>query len=92
MQARPWHPAGPGGEAYLTKPFDATELRATLANLLAQRRILQEKFAKQIRLDAPAKEVVSLDDQFLQKVLARASRRTSTTRPTGWKTSPAPWP
>lgn len=59
-----------GAEAYLTKPFDAAELRATLANLLAQRRILQEKFAKQIRLDAPAAAVVSLDDQFLQKVLA----------------------
>lgn len=59
-----------GAEAYLTKPFDAAELRATLANLLAQRRILQEKFAKQIRLDAPAAAVVSLDDQFLQKVLS----------------------
>ncbi|MBI5916371.1 MAG: response regulator [Bacteroidetes bacterium] len=59
-----------GAEAYLTKPFDAAELRATLNNLLAQRRILQEKFSRQIRLDAPAEAVVSLDDQFLQKVLA----------------------
>lgn len=59
-----------GAEAYLTKPFDAGELRATLANLLAQRRILQEKFAKQIKLEAPAEAVVSMDDKFLQQVLA----------------------
>lgn len=59
-----------GAEAYLTKPFDAEELHATLRTLLAQRRILQEKFGKQIRLDAPAPAVVSLDEQFLQKVLA----------------------
>lgn len=58
-----------GAEAYLTKPFDAEELRATLANLLAQRRILQEKFAKQIRLETPAEAIVSLDDKFLQQVL-----------------------
>ncbi|MCC6727253.1 MAG: response regulator [Saprospiraceae bacterium] len=58
-----------GAEAYLTKPFDAEELRATLSNLLAQRRILQEKFAKQIKLETPAEAIVSLDDKFLQQVL-----------------------
>ncbi len=59
-----------GAEAYLTKPFDGEELHATLANLLAQRRVLQEKFSRQIRLDAPAPAVQSLDEQFLQNVLA----------------------
>ncbi len=59
-----------GAEAYLTKPFDGDELRAVLQNLLAQRKILQEKYSRQIRLDAPKTEAVSLDDQFLQKVLA----------------------
>lgn len=58
-----------GAEAYLTKPFDAEELRATLANLLAQRRILQEKFAKQINLETPKDAVVSVEDKFLQQVL-----------------------
>ncbi len=58
-----------GAEAYLTKPFDAEELRATLANLLAQRRILQEKFAKQIMFETPKEAVVSMDDKFLHSVL-----------------------
>jgi signal transduction histidine kinase/DNA-binding response OmpR family regulator len=58
-----------GAEAYLVKPFDATELKATLGTLLAQRRILQEKFSRQIRLDTPVENLVSLDDQFLQKLL-----------------------
>jgi CheY-like chemotaxis protein/AraC-like DNA-binding protein len=59
-----------GAEAYLTKPFDAGELRATLANLLAQRRILQEKFAKQTMLEAPKDAVVHMEDKFMKQVLA----------------------
>jgi signal transduction histidine kinase/DNA-binding response OmpR family regulator len=59
-----------GAEAYLTKPFDPEELRLVVAKTLEQRRLLREKFSREIRLGLSDVEVLSLDDVFLQKVLA----------------------
>ncbi|MFN8302073.1 MAG: response regulator [Saprospiraceae bacterium] len=59
-----------GAEAYLTKPFDADELRALITRLTDQRRILQEKYSRLITLGAaPLQPALSLEEQFLQQVL-----------------------
>lgn len=39
-----------GAEAYLTKPFDADELRLVVSKTIAQRQVLREKFSREIRL------------------------------------------
>ncbi len=59
-----------GAEAYLTKPFDAEELRTLISRLTAQRKVLQEKYSRLVVLGAaPPSHAVSLDEQFLQQVL-----------------------
>lgn len=59
-----------GAEAYLTKPFDAEELRALVARLTDQRKLLQEKYSRMVVLGAaPLTNSASLDEQFLQQVL-----------------------
>ncbi len=59
-----------GAEAYLTKPFDAAELRLVVRKIIAQRQVLREKFSREIRLGLPKMAAPSLDDLFLQRVLA----------------------
>jgi signal transduction histidine kinase/CheY-like chemotaxis protein/AraC-like DNA-binding protein len=58
-----------GAEAYLTKPFDPEELQALVARLVEQRRLLQEKYSKQLVLGAPPPPSPSVDDLFLNQVL-----------------------
>ncbi len=59
-----------GAEAYLTKPFDAEELRAVITRLTDQRRILQEKYSRLITLGTtPLAPALSLEEQFLRQVL-----------------------
>ena len=57
-----------GADAYISKPFDAVELRASIKNLLNQRKRLQEHFQKFgfVRLDQS--RVTSVDQRFLQRV------------------------
>lgn len=59
-----------GAEAYLTKPFDAAELRLVVTKTIAQRQVLREKFGREIRLGLSEVEAPSIDDLFLQKVLS----------------------
>ncbi|NBB86921.1 MAG: response regulator [Bacteroidetes bacterium] len=71
---------GEHADDYLTKPFDPVELRARIANLIAGRMRLRERFRQEgmalvlgedppapMRLPAP-KTVTSADDAFLERV------------------------
>ncbi len=59
-----------GADDYLTKPFDAKELKIRIRNLIAIRRRLQEIFAGgQILQRKGEKKLSVLDENFLQKVL-----------------------
>ncbi len=59
-----------GAEAYLTKPFDREELRLIVGRMIEQRKLLQEKFRREIRLGLSETAEPSLDELFLRKVLA----------------------
>lgn len=58
-----------GADDYLVKPFNETELKARVNNLIEQRRKLRERFGRDIL--APMKEVAvtSADERFLQKAV-----------------------
>ena len=58
-----------GADDYLMKPFDVEELKARAANLISLRRALRERFLRERRLLQEGAPLVSLDDQFLGKVL-----------------------
>jgi len=56
-----------GADDYIMKPFDAAELKVRIKNLIEIRRKLQEKFSSD-EFVIP-KELNSIDEQFLNKVL-----------------------
>ncbi|MFM9950841.1 MAG: ATP-binding protein [Saprospiraceae bacterium] len=58
-----------GADAYLAKPFDARDLQTRVANLIGQRKGLQEYYRKKLTTFAPAEvKADSMDGVFLQKV------------------------
>lgn len=57
-----------GADDYISKPFSATELMVRVENLIELRRMLKEKFSKQVRIKGKRVEVPSEDARFLQKV------------------------
>jgi signal transduction histidine kinase/DNA-binding response OmpR family regulator len=59
-----------GADDYLTKPFDARELLVRVRNLIATRKRLQERFRTSFALKPGEVQVQSLDNGFLQKVMA----------------------
>ncbi len=58
-----------GADVYLTKPFDAEELRLRVRNLIEARRSIWEHFKTLDMLLIDNLEVSSVEDQFLQKVM-----------------------
>lgn len=57
-----------GADAYVTKPFELSELQARIKNLLINRKKVQEKYLQRLfsnRSDTPE---VPMDDPFLQKM------------------------
>ena len=56
-----------GADDYIMKPFDAAELKVRIKNLIEIRRKLQEKFSSDDY--AVPKELSSLDEEFIKKVL-----------------------
>jgi signal transduction histidine kinase/ligand-binding sensor domain-containing protein/DNA-binding response OmpR family regulator len=66
-----------GADDYLTKPFDAKELLVRIRNLIDLRRKLRERFSKTEILKPGEVAVTSLDDAFLQKVMAAVERKLS---------------
>ncbi len=55
---------------YLLKPFDGDELRLIVRNHIEQKQKMREKFSREITLEPAQISVSSLDEKFLQKVLA----------------------
>jgi two-component system, sensor histidine kinase ChiS len=58
-----------GVDAYLTKPFSAKELKATVKNLILQRIQLRKRFSKSMIIKPSEVSVVSADQAFLEKVI-----------------------
>ena len=54
-----------GADAYLTKPFDHTELQVRVHNLVEQRRMLRAKFSSDFKFTPAEVTLTSLDAQFL---------------------------
>ncbi|HKJ81320.1 MAG TPA: response regulator, partial [Ignavibacteriaceae bacterium] len=66
-----------GADDYLTKPFDSKELFVRVKNLLEQRKLLKEKFSKEIRINAESLTTNTVDNEFLNKALAIAEKNIS---------------
>ncbi|MBL7740086.1 MAG: response regulator [Chitinophagaceae bacterium] len=56
-------------DVYLSKPFDADELRLQISNLLRNRQRMQERYSKKLFLETSHQEVTSVEEEFLQKAL-----------------------
>lgn len=57
-----------GADDYLTKPFDAEELRLRAKNLLEQQRRWRERFSKEVTFKPREMAVTSADEAFLNRV------------------------
>lgn len=58
-----------GADDYLSKPFDADELKLIIRNRIEDRRKMRERFSREITLEPTQLQVSSLDEKFLNKVL-----------------------
>ena len=58
-----------GVDAYITKPFNAKELKVQIDNLLKQRKLLRERYSKATVIKPSEVSVISADQAFLQKII-----------------------
>ena len=58
-----------GADAYLTKPFEATELKIRIKNLIDQRQALKARFQREFNLIPPDLDISSMDHQFLKRAI-----------------------
>ncbi|MBK7631828.1 MAG: response regulator [Ignavibacteriales bacterium] len=58
-----------GVDAYLTKPFSAKELKVRVKNLIYQRALLRKRFGKATIIKPSEVSNVSVDQEFLQRVI-----------------------
>jgi len=63
-----------GADSYLTKPFNSKELLVRIKNLLDQRKLLKEKFSKDINLKPDKVTTNRFDDEFLRNVFASVEK------------------
>jgi YesN/AraC family two-component response regulator len=61
---------GMGADDYLTKPFDKSELNLKVRNSIARQATYREQARISMLKEIPRTEVLSADEQFLQKVKA----------------------
>lgn len=54
-----------GADAYLSKPFNAKELRVQIKNLIENRQNLRERYRKELITTPTKVEVTSIEEQFL---------------------------
>jgi AraC-like DNA-binding protein len=55
---------------YLLKPFDADELKLIVRNHVEERQKMRERFSREVTLEPKQISLSSLDEKFLQKVMA----------------------
>lgn len=58
-----------GADDYITKPFDFEELSIRINNLIHQRKLLREKFSKEINANAESITTNSFDKEFVEKII-----------------------
>jgi YesN/AraC family two-component response regulator len=58
-----------GADDYITKPFEAEELRVRSKNLIEQRKKLHEKFSRMLDVKPGELTANSVDKQFLERLL-----------------------
>lgn len=58
-----------GADEYLTKPFDNRELLVRIRNLIESRKLLRERFSKELYLGPKKVQVSSVDEKFLDRVM-----------------------
>lgn len=58
-----------GADDYLSKPFDADELKLIIRNRIEERRKMRVRFSREITLEPRQIAITSLDEKFLRKVL-----------------------
>ena len=59
-----------GADDYLTKPFDAEELKVRIENVIKTREDLQKKIAANILVKPSSVDIPSVDEQFLKKAIS----------------------
>ncbi|MFQ5651337.1 MAG: two-component regulator propeller domain-containing protein [bacterium] len=64
-----------GVDGYLIKPFNAKELQVRMANLIELRQKLREKFSRATVIRPSEVQATSVDQAFLQRVLATIEER-----------------
>lgn len=68
-----------GADDYIMKPFEAEELKARISNLLEQRKRLQQHFRKYGLTDIDEKQLLPIDQKFLQNAVDVISKHISDT-------------
>jgi DNA-binding response OmpR family regulator len=58
-----------GADDYVTKPFNAVELKARVNNLILQRQQLRARFSKTLILQPKDIAITSADEQFLERAM-----------------------
>lgn len=58
-----------GADDYLTKPFEAQELKVRIRNLIAQRKKLHDHFMRTYNLDVSKYKITSTDAKFINKII-----------------------
>lgn len=58
-----------GADDYLTKPFDNRELNIRIKNLVDSRKLLRERYSRELHLGPKKLQVSSMDEKFLEKVM-----------------------
>lgn len=58
-----------GADAYLTKPFSPDLLMVTVGKLIENRRLLQEKYSRSVKVEPSEIHITPVDEQFIELVL-----------------------
>jgi len=58
-----------GADDYIPKPFHMPELKARVANLIESRRMLRERFSREVTLEPKDITITSVDEKFLKRAI-----------------------